>query len=449
MIVSPTPAADLFFPQRHFTFVLSENAKVNSIIHSINYTSGLKDATIVFGAETAYDDRAPFGVFPNGKIFVKNALDFETVQSYSLPILVTADFADDQRTVTKIVADFYLLDENDNPPKCGAELFDFELQENAPIGTYIGTAKATDGDAGLNGKIAYRLLTESDSFLIDSTTGSLTSLVMFDREELVLRTKSDSLTMHIRISDQGEPKLSAECTVRVRITDANDHAPEFLVDAYSADVLESAPVGAEVLKVTATDADRGDNAAVSYYLVDGLKTFSLNETTGKLTLTAPLDRETKDSYHLSIEARDAGSPSRSTFIPAAITVQDVNDQAPKFVSYPKKALNLSESLPVGSEIATFTAEDGDIGLAGRCRYFISTGNIGRTFEIDPITGRMILIRPLDFETTPAYTLTVSANDEGSPSLAASVPLVINIVDENDNAPIILTALGQVQVSGCL
>jgi hypothetical protein len=59
---------------------------------------------------------------------------------------------------------------------------------------------------------------------------------------------------------------------------------------------------------------------------------------------------------------------------------------------------------------------------------------------------MILIRPLDFEETPAYTLTVSANDEGSPSLAASVPLVINVIDENDNAPIIVTAVGQVQVS---
>uniref|UniRef100_A0A914UWB6 Cadherin domain-containing protein n=1 Tax=Plectus sambesii TaxID=2011161 RepID=A0A914UWB6_9BILA len=57
---------------------------------------------------------------------------------------------------------------------------------------------------------------------------------------------------------------------------------------------------------------------------------------------------------------------------------------------------------------------------------------------------MILIRPLDFEATPAYTLTVSANDEGSPSLAASVPFVINIIDENDNAPIILTAIAQVQ-----
>lgn len=48
------------------------------------------------------------------------------------------------------------------------------------------------------------------------------------------------------------------------VLDANDNAPEFLRSRYSLRVMSSVLPGFPVVKVTARDADLGDNGRVSY-----------------------------------------------------------------------------------------------------------------------------------------------------------------------------------------
>ena len=42
--------------------------------------------------------------------------------------------------------------------------------------------------------------------------------------------------------------------------------------------------------------------------------------------------------------------------------------------------------------------------------------------------------PLDRETTDMFTLTVTAQDAGTPSLSVNVTVYINVSDVNDNTP---------------
>lgn len=59
------------------------------------------------------------------------------------------------------------------------------------------------------------------------------------------------------------------------------------------------------------------------------------------------------------------------------------------------------------------------------------------FSMDPLTGSLRLLAPLDFEAVPEYLLIVQALDQSSnvtERLQTSVTVRLRIVDENDNAP---------------
>lgn len=56
--------------------------------------------------------------------------------------------------------------------------------------------------------------------------------------------------------------------------------------------------------------------------------FQIDEKSGKITLTGPLDREKVDQYSLTAEARDGGG--LTTTISLDVKVLDVNDMSPRF-----------------------------------------------------------------------------------------------------------------------
>ena len=66
------------------------------------------------------------------------------------------------------------------------------------------------------------------------------------------------------------------------IKDINDHSPSFDLPFYSTRVIESADIGRQVIRVTATDKDIGSNAEVRYALVNNSAAdyFTINSVTG-------------------------------------------------------------------------------------------------------------------------------------------------------------------------
>ena len=72
-------------------------------------------------------------------------------------------------------------------------------------------------------------------------------------------------------------------------------------------VKENGPIGEGVMKLTATDADSGNNAKISYSIIAGnsASMFTIDRTSGAINTSAPIDYERKVSYNLTVSASDS------------------------------------------------------------------------------------------------------------------------------------------------
>jgi len=59
----------------------------------------------------------------------------------------------------------------------------------------------------------------------------------------------------------------------------------------------------------------------------------------------------------------------------------------------------------------------------------------RQFKIDPVSGIIRTTARLNFEAQPRITLMVQAHDNGIPQKNDYAQIIINLLDENDNAPV--------------
>ncbi|CAN8006312.1 unnamed protein product [Ixodes hexagonus] len=375
-----------------------------------------------------------FGVFPDGAVYVKKALDREWRDLYALTV-VARDSGDRPRSsaVSLLV---HVLDENDNPPIFDNATFSFSLAENEPPDTHVGKLSADDGDRGRNAELTFSLASNENDFAVDPRTGFVRTLRYFDREKLLELTGHDTITMEAVVLDSGIARLRGEAKVLVRITDVNDNAPVFSRPNYKASVSESAPPRSAVLRVSATDADQGPNGDVFYAIAEGNheESFAMDEATGQIILTAPLDRERTGSYSLTVIARDTGAGVQHTSTATVLVhVLDENDNAPEFVPGPLRA-DVLETTPVGFELHRFSAMDRDLGLNGEVAFAIAAGNVKEAFKVDSVTGALFLDRPLDFEQQSSYTLNITASDGGSPRQSSAISFSVRVLDVNDNPP---------------
>ena len=76
-------------------------------------------------------------------------------------------------------------------------------------------------------------------------------------------------------------------------------------------------------KVTATDADKNENADVTYSLLTewGNEVFSLNPASGIFTLTSSLDYEKTEHYMFVVSGTDHGEPQLSSTVTVYINVK--------------------------------------------------------------------------------------------------------------------------------
>uniref|UniRef100_A0A452SWX4 Cadherin domain-containing protein n=1 Tax=Ursus americanus TaxID=9643 RepID=A0A452SWX4_URSAM len=188
----------------------------------------------------------------------------------------------------------------------------------------------------------------------------------------------------------------------------------------------------------APDADVGLNSLQSYQLSYN-EYFSLmvkDKAEGKnapeLILEKPLDREHQNSHLLVLTAMDGGDPVQSGTIQIRIEVTDANDNPPVF-SQDVYKVSIPENLPLGTSVLKVTAVDQDEGINAKITYSFKTlRDIGNMFMLDHQNGEIKSKGPIDFEITSSYTMNIEAKDGGG--MATECKIIIEILDENDNAP---------------
>lgn len=189
-----------------------------------------------------------------------------------------------------------VTDANDNPPVMDVSIYNATVQEEEYPPLFVCKVSAKDRDSGENGQVLYYLVDDySESFMIDSNTGEISTNEKLDREDI------SSYELIVEARDQGQPRLTGTAMVIVTVLDKNDNPPRF-TRLYSVNVTENADIGTFVIRITSSDMDIGQNANVTYICTDNPgKKFTIDATSGNVTVAGYLDREEQDEYLLKVQ----------------------------------------------------------------------------------------------------------------------------------------------------
>ncbi|TSO57290.1 Cadherin-24 [Bagarius yarrelli] len=292
--------------------------------------------------------------------------------------------------------------------------------------------------------------------------------------------------------------LSGTTTITVQLTDVNDNPPHFTQSSWLFSVSELAASGAEVGRISATDADLGENAKLEYTILEGESgdTFSITGVNQEAIITlTKMDSKVKKKTHgrkavlkmtvccdghklgtvivsgslklLDVAADELGSDgrgkqavdyeSRSSY---SFSVEVMNptvdprflrrgpfkdrasirvavldaDEPPRF-SRSRYHMEVSENCSPACTVGRISAVDPDTGLSNNIRYSIDPQSDPEAlFRITPDTGLITTTTELDREHEQWHNITIIATQRDNPSQASRVMVAIETLDLNDNAP---------------
>ncbi|XP_034453237.1 protocadherin gamma-A4-like isoform X29 [Hippoglossus hippoglossus] len=330
----------------------------------------------------------------------------------------------------------HVQDINDNSPQFKKNTIKYEISESADKGSRYRLDEAHDADVGQNAVQGYSI-EANENFRLNVVTkgggGKYSELVL---EKELDREQQQELTIVLVATDGGSPQRSGTAVVHVTVLDANDNAPVFSQAVYKAILPENSPLDTVVVTVSATDADEGVNGDVTYefdHISDeGNNVFSLDQTTGEITVTGPIDYEELSAYEMQITAKDG--PGLVSSCSLIIDITDVNDNAP--LTFIKSLTNpIPEDTPRGTEVGIINVQDRDSENNRQVRCSILQ-NV--PFKLVPSIKNyysLVTTGQLDRELVSDYNITIIATDEGSPPLSSSKTVQLSVADINDNPPV--------------
>ena len=390
--------------------------------------------TIVMG-----NDTGDFDIKSDGYLFTLKQLNYELQTQHLL--LIHAARTTYPLAVTEVTIVITVLPSNEFAPVFSASIgLSYNISESLPIGSSIANITAEDKDGGYDGIISYSLSTMQDCFVINPTGGNLALLCVLDRE------LQDVYYVTVLAKDNPANHSSQRCsnaTIRLNVLDINDNTPNFVQSLYTLSVLETVTVGTVLLTFHCTDADEGANANVTYYIVNGnsLNRFSVDPTSGDLSVGSPVDYESHQLYHLKVQCSDGGVQQLSSIVSVVIQVLGVNEYDPVIQLDYNGLYYIPEDQPVGTVILNVSATDLDSGPAGEIVYSINRSYDAissrcpeELFQIDPSSGSLYLVSTLDKELdSPTYECPLVVSNQQPDRQATSV-LRLSVINVNDVAP---------------
>ncbi|XP_015800923.3 protocadherin alpha-8 [Nothobranchius furzeri] len=380
------------------------------------------------------EDKIPF-------LVLQQQLDREQKTNHSL-ILTAIDGGTPPRSANLNIT-VKVLDINDNRPTFSKDIYSVTLQENAAVNAIVLNVQATDLDEGTNGEVQYAFGGDINSrvlqlFSLDKQTGEIRVKGLIDYET------ANVYKLDVQASDKGSPPMKTDCRVIIKIQDKNDNKPEIEITSLSSTVPEDSKPGTVIALISVSDSDSGLNGKVLCRLTEHvpfeLKP-SFKENMYSLVTKEALDREAVSHYDVFITATDCGEPPLSALKALDIRVSDVNDNAPEYPHSPLE-LYLTENNPPGGSIYSVSACDMDLNENAVVSYRVIKGESGHKdmasfLNINSENGEISALKSFDFETVKTFQFQVVASDSGSPSLSSNVTVNVFILDQNDNAPVIL------------
>uniref|UniRef100_A0A6P7F7B9 Protein dachsous n=1 Tax=Diabrotica virgifera virgifera TaxID=50390 RepID=A0A6P7F7B9_DIAVI len=317
----------------------------------------------------------------------------------------------------------------DSVPKFLEVQYMAEVSEDVAVGSVITRVTARSGVSSETNNLTF-ILPSDETFGIISPTGEVVTKKTLDREEV----ETYILTIYVSESLH-KTTIFDMTTLVIKVTDINDNAPVFQPGScYGLSVPENSDT-AVIHTIVAEDEDEGPNGEIFYSITSGNigNKFSVDAKNGDISVR-PLDRESQSRYHLTIVARDRGSPSLQSTCNLTISVEDQNDNDPKF-DLSKYSTAILEDAPIDTSVLKVHASDADLGMNARIIYSLANESHW-LFRVDNKTGVITTAGIFDREHQSVYNFLIVATDGGKYNARSqSVPVTVKILDVNDNKPI--------------
>ena len=302
------------FERDTFSVHLMENNVLNKVVTQVNATDADTgpNGAITYSVHTVQGFTATEVTVEQstGLVRARRGFDFEKQQLYQFVVKAT-DQGQEPLTATATLQ-VHITDMNDEPPRFVEDAYHFRPLEHQTAGTDVGLVEAHDSDLYPYNIITYSFSATSpdtEMFHIDEHTGLITSTVSLDRED-----RSQYLLV-VSAENEGYD-LSSTVVVTVLVSDINDNKPEFIFPSdnnNTAHVSVSTRRGEEVLAVTAVDLDSGQNAALSYQIInqDVSGLFLIDPVHGIMSTNRDLRHYAEQTLAVELRVEDHGRPSLS------------------------------------------------------------------------------------------------------------------------------------------
>ncbi|XP_040611943.1 cadherin-related family member 2 isoform X2 [Mesocricetus auratus] len=431
--------------------------------------AGLVKYSIVKVIPSTDDSKNLFHILQNGSIVLGESLSYNSKSAFYQLQLEACDsggmWENSQVTLCSQPAflSISVVDEPDLDPHFVRESYSASVAEDAALGTSVLKVEAVDGDKGINDNVTYSITNSTrPGWFSVGNDGIITVSGPLDREQLLndneeVQIQVTATEEHLNIYGQ---EAKASMWVTVRVTDVNDHKPEFYNCSLPScsfspqeaqvnftgyvDEHTSARIPIDGLTMVVYDPDQGDNGTFLLSLEgQEAEAFSVSpeRAAGSVSVqvvvrnSEMVDYEKNSVMSVQVVATDSVSKNYSVAI-VAIHLRDINDHRPTF-SQSLYELTVPENSPTGFVVTSSVhATDQDKDEWGRITYSLLPGNGEDLFEVDPNSGTLMVKNGslLDREKQAVYYLTLQATDGGNQSSTAT--LQITLLDVNDNAPVV-------------
>ncbi|XP_034399786.1 protocadherin gamma-C5-like [Cyclopterus lumpus] len=370
-----------------------------------------------------------------GEIHLKGALDYERATSYKIEITARDKGVPENESHCRLQID--VGDVNDNTPEIVLTSEPQPVREDSPSGTVVALINARDADSGNNSKVTLRLPRGSPFTLKPSFSNNyaLVTSGPLDRERF------SEYNIEITATDSGSPPLSSKKIIPVSITDVNDNPPVFTQPSYNVYLKENGVPGSILYSVSASDLDFGENAKISYSILDSkVQDVSvssyvyINSDNGSIYSMHSFDYEKLKVFQIQVQAKDQGSPSLSSNATVHVFILDQNDNAPAVI-YPSSAAlgslshqRMPRSAKAGHLVTKLTAVDADSGHNAWISYKLTEATDASLFTVNLYTGEVRTKRAVSEQDDSSQRLLIEIKDDGEPVQSATVTVSILLED---------------------
>uniref|UniRef100_A0A3Q2YZD0 Cadherin domain-containing protein n=1 Tax=Hippocampus comes TaxID=109280 RepID=A0A3Q2YZD0_HIPCM len=399
------------FEEQSYSAYVSENNKAGSTLCSVSAQDPdwRQNGTVIYSLLPAEVNGAPVSSFVSvngdtGVIHAVRSFDYEHLRSFQVHVMARDNGS--PPLSNNMSVSVFISDVNDNSPQIlypapeGNSFMTELVPKAAHGGSVVSKVIAVDADSGQNAWLSYHIVKSTDPGLF--TIGLHSGEIRTQRDI----SESDSMKQNliVAVKDNGQPPLSATCSMYLLISDNLAEVPELKDISYD-----------------------DKNSKLTSYLIIALVSVS----TFFLTFIIIV---------LGVRFCRRRKP-RLLFDGAVAIPADINDNPPVFEEQSYSAY-VSENNKAGCTLCSVSAQDPDWRQNGTVIYSLLPAEVNGApvssyVSVNGDTGVIHAVRSFDYEHLRSFQVHVMARDNGSPPLSSNVSVSVFISDVNDNAPQIL------------